>query len=131
MVPCASRAARLLHSAFVPRRPPDRAEGLRGARKPAATAAAPVAAPRSAYRIVRPPSTGRVTPVNDLAASERLLRAHADALTCLIMEPIVSVFGSKRTLPGAPVGSSTAASETEGKNAPRSVRLTWGPATGE
>src|SRR4249920_2441450 len=74
MVPCASRASRLLHSAFVPRRPPDRAEGLRGARKPAATGAAPVAARRSAYRIVQPPSTGRVTPVNDLAASERLLR---------------------------------------------------------
>src|SRR5262245_26983829 len=34
-----------------------------------------------------------VLPYNDLAACERLLRAHADEIGCLIMEPIVSSFG--------------------------------------
>jgi glutamate-1-semialdehyde 2,1-aminomutase len=40
-----------------------------------------------------------VLPYNDLAASERLLRAHAAELACLIMEPIVSSFGY---VPGRP-----------------------------
>jgi glutamate-1-semialdehyde 2,1-aminomutase len=40
-----------------------------------------------------------VLPYNDLAASERLLRAHAAELACLIMEPIVSAFGY---VPGRP-----------------------------
>src|SRR5262249_61408795 len=34
-----------------------------------------------------------VLPYNDLAASERLLRAHARELACLIMEPAMSSFG--------------------------------------
>ena len=34
-----------------------------------------------------------VLPYTDLAACERLLRAHADEIGCLIMEPIVSSFG--------------------------------------
>jgi len=40
-----------------------------------------------------------VLPYNDLAACERLLRAHRDEVGCLIMEPIVSSFGY---LPGDP-----------------------------
>jgi glutamate-1-semialdehyde 2,1-aminomutase len=40
-----------------------------------------------------------VLPYNDLQASERLLRAHASELACLIMEPIVSAFGY---VPGRP-----------------------------
>ena len=40
-----------------------------------------------------------VLPYNDLAACERLLRAHADEIGCLIMEPIVSSFGY---VPGDP-----------------------------
>jgi glutamate-1-semialdehyde 2,1-aminomutase len=50
----------------------------------------------------QPPSvTGEVVvlPYNDLQASERLLRAHAGELACLIMEPIVSSFGY---VPGRP-----------------------------
>jgi glutamate-1-semialdehyde 2,1-aminomutase len=50
----------------------------------------------------QPPSVARdvvVLPYNDLAASERLLRAHADELACLIMEPIASAFGY---VPGRP-----------------------------
>jgi glutamate-1-semialdehyde 2,1-aminomutase len=34
-----------------------------------------------------------VLPYNDLATSERLLRAHKDEVGCLIMEPIMSSFG--------------------------------------
>src|SRR5262245_13010925 len=44
----------------------------------------------------QPPSVARdvvVLPYNDLAASERLLRAHAGELACLIMEPVMSSFG--------------------------------------
>ena len=40
-----------------------------------------------------------VLPYNDLAECERLLRAHADEIGCLIMEPIVSSFGY---VPGDP-----------------------------
>jgi len=40
-----------------------------------------------------------VLPYNDLPATERLLRAHAGELACLIMEPIVSSFGY---VPGRP-----------------------------
>src|SRR5262249_59486231 len=40
-----------------------------------------------------------VLPYNDLAASERLLRAHAGELACLIMEPVMSSFGY---VPAAP-----------------------------
>jgi len=40
-----------------------------------------------------------VLPYNDLAACERLLRAHAHEIGCLIMEPIVSSFGY---VPGDP-----------------------------
>jgi glutamate-1-semialdehyde 2,1-aminomutase len=40
-----------------------------------------------------------VLPYNDLPASERLLRAHAGELACLIMEPVVSAFGY---VPGRP-----------------------------
>jgi glutamate-1-semialdehyde 2,1-aminomutase len=40
-----------------------------------------------------------VLPYNDLEACERLLRAHAAELACLIMEPIVSSFGY---VPGRP-----------------------------
>jgi len=40
-----------------------------------------------------------VLPYNDLAECERRLRAHADRVGCLIMEPIVSSFGY---LPGDP-----------------------------
>jgi len=40
-----------------------------------------------------------VLPYNDLAGCERLLRAHADEIGCLIMEPIVSSFGY---VPGDP-----------------------------
>jgi glutamate-1-semialdehyde 2,1-aminomutase len=50
----------------------------------------------------QPAGVGRdvvVLPYNDLAACERLLRAHADEIGCLIMEPIVSSFGY---LPGDP-----------------------------
>ncbi len=50
----------------------------------------------------QPPSVARevvVLPYNDLPASERLLRAHAGALACLIMEPVVSAFGY---VPGSP-----------------------------
>ncbi len=44
----------------------------------------------------QPPSVAQeviVLPYNDLAESERRLRAHAGELACLIMEPIVSSFG--------------------------------------
>src|SRR5215468_3426498 len=44
----------------------------------------------------QPPGVGRdvvVLPYNDLAACERLLRAHQEEIGCLIMEPIVSSFG--------------------------------------
>src|SRR5262245_24419540 len=50
----------------------------------------------------QPAGVGRdvvVLPYNDLAACERLLRAHRDEIGCLIMEPIVSSFGY---LPGDP-----------------------------
>ncbi len=50
----------------------------------------------------QPPSVAQdvlVLPYNDLAASERLLRAHRDTVGCLIMEPIVSSFGY---VPGQP-----------------------------
>lgn len=50
----------------------------------------------------QPPGVGRevlVLPYNDLGACDRLLRAHADRIGCLIMEPIVSSFGY---LPGEP-----------------------------
>jgi len=50
----------------------------------------------------QPAGVGRdviVLPYNDLAACERLLRAHADEIGCLIMEPVVSSFGY---LPGDP-----------------------------
>jgi glutamate-1-semialdehyde 2,1-aminomutase len=50
----------------------------------------------------QPPGVGRdvlVLPYNDLATCDRLLRAHADEVGCLIMEPIVSSFGY---LPGDP-----------------------------
>jgi glutamate-1-semialdehyde 2,1-aminomutase len=50
----------------------------------------------------QPAGVGRdvvVLPYNDLATCERLLRAHADEIGCLIMEPIVSSFGY---LPGDP-----------------------------
>ena len=50
----------------------------------------------------QPAGVGRdvlVLPYNDLATCERLLRAHADEVGCLIMEPIVSSFGY---LPGDP-----------------------------
>lgn len=50
----------------------------------------------------QPPGVGRdvvVLPYNDLAACERLLRAHRDEVGCLIMEPIVSSFGY---VPGEP-----------------------------
>jgi glutamate-1-semialdehyde 2,1-aminomutase len=40
-----------------------------------------------------------VLPYNDLEGSERLLRAHAAELACLIMEPIASAFGY---VPGTP-----------------------------
>jgi glutamate-1-semialdehyde 2,1-aminomutase len=44
----------------------------------------------------QPPSVAEgvlVLPYNDLATSERLLRAHAAELACLIMEPVASAFG--------------------------------------
>jgi len=44
----------------------------------------------------QPAGVGRdvvVLPYNDLAACERLLRAHQEEIGCLIMEPIVSSFG--------------------------------------
>ena len=44
----------------------------------------------------QPPGVGQdvvVLPYNDLAACERVLRAHRDEIGCLIMEPIVSSFG--------------------------------------
>jgi glutamate-1-semialdehyde 2,1-aminomutase len=44
----------------------------------------------------QPPGVGRdvlVLPYNDLAACERLLRAHRDEVGCLIMEPVMSSFG--------------------------------------
>ncbi len=50
----------------------------------------------------QPTGVGRdviVLPYNDLATCERLLRAHADEIGCLIMEPIVSSFGY---VPGDP-----------------------------
>jgi glutamate-1-semialdehyde 2,1-aminomutase len=50
----------------------------------------------------QPAGVGRdviVLPYNDLETCERLLRAHADEIGCLIMEPIVSSFGY---LPGDP-----------------------------
>ena len=50
----------------------------------------------------QPPGVARdvvVLPYNDLPASERLLRAHAGELACLIMEPVASAFGY---VPGRP-----------------------------
>ncbi len=50
----------------------------------------------------QPPGVARdvvVLPYNDFPASERLLRAHAGELACLIMEPVVSAFGY---VPGRP-----------------------------
>jgi glutamate-1-semialdehyde 2,1-aminomutase len=50
----------------------------------------------------QPAGVGRdvvVLPYNDLAACDRLLRAHRDEIGCLIMEPIMSSFGY---LPGDP-----------------------------
>jgi glutamate-1-semialdehyde 2,1-aminomutase len=50
----------------------------------------------------QPPSVAQqvlVLPYNDLAACERLLRAHQPEVGCLIMEPIVSSFGY---VPGDP-----------------------------
>ena len=43
-----------------------------------------------------------VLPYNDLAGSERRLRAHAAELACLIMEPVMSSFGYVPGRPGVP-----------------------------